>query len=136
MTFEDTIADTESLLKLKKLKLKELKFKADYEYAKKERAKLEEEVFDRLENANIQSMNIDNSTLYRKTTIYASIKKTDKENGLQWLMNNGYDSIIQETVNANTLSAVMKEFIAEGGEIPECISIFTKKSIGIKNLNA
>ena len=135
MTFEDTIADTEILLKLKKLKIEELKLKADYEYAKKERIKLEELVYDRLEDANIQNINVDNSTFYRKTVAYASINKAKKEAAFEWLQNNGFESIIQETVNANTLSAIMKEFIAEGGETPECIPIYVKKSIGIKNLN-
>ena len=132
LNFQDTIADVESFRKLVNTKAEELRLKAEYELTKKTRIKLEEMVYARMENANIQSINVDNTTLYCKTNLYASISKANKKEGFEWLENNGYEDLIQESVNARTLAATIKEFLATGGELPSCISTTVKNTIGIK----
>jgi len=135
MNFLGEIADTESLMHLKAAKLNELQLKSEYETAKDKRIELEELVYARLEDANIQNINIENCTMYRKTNVYASVPAANKSEAFEWLTNNGYESLIQETVNAKTLSAVIKEFTAQGGETPDCIKIHVKNTIGFKNLH-
>lgn len=130
--FEDTIADVASFRVLIELKDSEKKAKIEYERIKKARMASEETVYARMENANIQNINVDNTTLYRKTNLYASISKANKTEGFEWLENNGYEDLIQSSVNARTLAATIKEFIATGGEIPDCISTTVKNTIGIK----
>ncbi len=48
----------------------------------------------------------------------ASIK-ADKEAGYTWLRDNEYGSIVTETVNANTLSALSRELIENGEDLPD-----------------
>lgn len=43
----------------------------------------------------------------------------NKEAAKDWLRGNGLEAIIQETVNASTLSAVAKTLLEEGKELPQ-----------------
>lgn len=45
-----------------------------------------------------------------------SASMADKDRGLQWLRDNGHEGLIQETVNASTLSAFAKSLVEETGE--------------------
>lgn len=53
----------------------------------------------------------------------ASIKPGQKEAAIEWLNNNEKGDIIQETINASTLSALAKELGADNIDLPE--DIFT-----------
>jgi hypothetical protein len=52
------------------------------------------------------------------TKYFASIAG-DKEAAYEWLRNNGLGEIIQNTVNASTLSAAGKAMLEEGKELPD-----------------
>jgi hypothetical protein len=108
------------------LAMKEAELKA----LKSEYYELEETVFAVMENADVQKVSVKGRTLYRKIDTYASI--TDKEAGYAWLKANDFGSIIKPAVNARTLTATMKEFMAEGGEIDESITITIKRRIGMR----
>jgi len=103
---------------------------AELKNQKSEYAELEETVFAVMENEDVQKVSVKGRTLYRKIDTYASI--TDKEAGYAWLKANDFGSIIKPTVNARTLTATMKEFMAEGGEIDESINITIKRRIGMR----
>jgi len=48
-----------------------------------------------------------------------------------WAADQGLEEIIQETVNANTLSSTVKALLQDGEDIPECISLFTQSRVNV-----
>lgn len=51
-----------------------------------------------------------------------SASMLDKDAGINWLKNNGFPSIVQETVNAQTLAATAKNLsVTEGRDLPSDI---------------
>ena len=57
-------------------------------------------------------------TLYVKADIYASVLAVNRDAAKEWLVENGYEDLITETINASTLKAWAKEFIKKNGELP------------------
>lgn len=56
------------------------------------------------------------------TRLYASLPAANKQRGMEWLRKNGLGDLIQETVNAQTLSATAATMMEdEGKELPEDI---------------
>lgn len=56
----------------------------------------------------------------------------DKQGAFIWLEENGHGDVIQETVNAGTLKAILRKRLKEGQEIPEAlfkVSPFDRASI-------
>jgi len=51
--------------------------------------------------------------------VYASIPAECKEAAYDWLNEHGHGGVVQETVNAGTLKALMKRLLREGVEVPE-----------------
>jgi len=49
----------------------------------------------------------------------------------KWAAENGLGVLVQETVNANTLSSTMKALLQDGEDIPECISLFTQSRVNV-----
>jgi len=45
-----------------------------------------------------------------------SVSMVDKDGALEWLIENGYGSLIQRTVNAQTLAKFATEYLAETGQ--------------------
>lgn len=103
---------------------------ADLKAKKGDYAELEGTVFAMMENEDVQKVSVRGRTLYRKIDTYASI--ADKEAGFAWLNANDFGDLFQTTVNSRTLSAAMKEFMAEGGEIDDSITITIKRRIGMR----
>lgn len=66
--------------------------------------------------------------------LYASMSADKQELGFQWLRDNGLESIIVPTVNAKTLTSVVKAFIEEKGETPPetAMSIHTEKYVQVR----
>ena len=65
--------------------------------------------------------------LSRVDDIYARV--TDDAVFKKWARENGWGSIIKETVNATTLTSNVKDILSDGNPIPEGVSIFTKSRI-------
>lgn len=55
--------------------------------------------------------------------VFASIRADNREAAYEWLRDTGRGSLISETVNASTLKAAVKEWLKQGEEIPEIISV-------------
>src|SRR5687767_13737518 len=49
---------------------------------------------------------------------HASMPQAKQEKGLPWLKSIGYDSIVKEGVNAQTLTSAMREYIKDKGVLP------------------
>ena len=71
------------------------------------------------------------------TKTRASAKAGRKDDLFEALRGEGYGDMITETINANNLSAFVKEQIAENGDaLPEwldgLVSVFEKTSVGVR----
>ena len=92
---------------------------------------------DAMADAECERFSRNGSTFYLNTRLYASPVVGKKEELFAALKENGYGSIVTETVNANTLSSFVKEQMAENDEevpawLAEKISTFEKVSVGIR----
>lgn len=77
------------------------------------------------------------STFYLNSRLFASPASGRKADLMQALKDNGYGSIVTETVNANTLASFCKEQLAANDEeLPEWLSgvvnTFEKVSVGVR----
>lgn len=90
------------------------------------------EVFIMMENEGVPKIGTeDGKTAYRRLDQYYSIKKEKDGVAKDWLIENGFDHLIKETVNGRSLTSEMKKHIEEGGEIEEDLfNLATKKRIG------
>ena len=92
---------------------------------------------DAMAEAECERFSRNGSTFYLNSRLYASPVAGKKEELFAALKENGYGSIVTETVNANTLSSFVKEQMAENDEevpawLAEKISTFEKVSVGIR----
>jgi hypothetical protein len=88
-------------------------------------------------NEETQSFNRSGTLFYLITKTYASAIGASKEQLHEALRQNGYGSLIYETVNANSLSAFVKEQIAENGdELPDwlkgLVNVFEKTTVTVR----
>lgn len=75
------------------------------------------------------------ATLGKRITIsealYASITPEQREEVFEWLRERGLGELIQETVNARTLSAQVKELLAADAEVHPGIRIHKKPRVSL-----
>ena len=94
---------------------------------------LEEECYTKMCDVGVQSINIKGKTAYCRTDVFCSMAADHKEEAGAWLKAEGYQDLFYETINSRTLSAAMKEFMKDGGELPtELITMKVKNRIGIR----
>ena len=77
------------------------------------------------------------STFYLNTRLYASPASGRKDELMQALKDNGYGSIVVETVNAGTLASFVKEQMASNEDVipawlSDVISVFEKTTVGVR----
>ena len=78
---------------------------------------------ERMEAADMKTVTIEHDLKFRATISHRmSCSMLDKEQAFQWLRDNDLGAIISETVNAGTMGATAKAFMADTGrELPEDI---------------
>ena len=123
-------------------KLKELRDKKQHlaEETKKNNAEIEETEYKlslEMASSETQSFNRSGTLFYLCTKLYASAVKENKAELYEALKNEGYGSLITETVNANSLSAFVKEQMADNDDqLPDWlegkVNVFDKVTIGIR----
>lgn len=123
-------------------KLKELRDKKQHlaEETKKNNAEIEETEYKlsmEMASSETQSFNRSGTLFYLCTKLYASAVKENKAELYEALKNEGYSSLITETVNANSLSAFVKEQMADNDDVlPDWlegkVNVFDKVTIGIR----
>jgi len=73
---------------------------------------------------------------YLQTKTYASAVADRKPELFQWLKENGYGDMVQETVNTNTLAAFVREQLEESDELPggldDLVNIYEKTTVGMR----
>ena len=123
-------------------KLKELRDKKQHlaEEVKKNNAEIEETEYKlsmEMANSETQSFNRSGTLFYLCTKLYASAVKENKAELYEALKNEGYGSLITETVNANSLSAFVKEQMADNDDVlPDWlegkVNVYDRVTIGIR----
>ena len=116
------------------LRIKELE--NDVKALKKEKEILSQELCNEMQELGYDKLTVDGVTVYPRTDVYISIPKDNQEEALEWLKENGFGDYITETVNARTLTSVLKEELTDNplleDEIKELFNVSEKKRIGIR----
>lgn len=84
-----------------------------------------------------QSFNRSGTLFYLNTKTYASAAAEKKEDLYQTLKDKGFGSLVVETVNANSLSAFVKEQIMENEDVLPSwldgkVNVFEKTTVGVR----
>lgn len=92
---------------------------------------------DAMAEAELDRFSRNGNTFYLNTRLFASPVAGRKDELMQTLKDQGYGSIVVETVNANTLASFVKEQMAEHGEelpdwLSEVVSTYEKVSVGVR----
>ena len=82
-----------------------------------EMADIENPILENLATEGIDSVKLNGRTVFAHTTPYASFE--DRELATAAIKMAGYDSVVKENFNANTLSALVRELIKEGKGLPK-----------------
>lgn len=137
---EDMMEQTEIFkmadeLKAAKDEKKELEAKTKEVNARIE--ELDRELSDAMAGAECDKFTRNGSTFYLNSRLYASPAAGGRDALIHALKDNGYGSIVTETVNANTLASFCKEqMTANEDELPEWLSgvvnTFEKVTVGIR----
>ncbi len=98
---------------------------------------LDKQLSDAMTEAELDKFSRNGSTFYLSSRLFASPQAGRKDALISALKEEGFGDIVQETVNANTLSAFVKEQMSQNGdEVPEWLSdvvnTFEKISVGIR----
>ena len=92
---------------------------------------------DAMAESELDRFSRNGSTFYLNTRLYASSVAGRKNDLMQILKEQGYGSIVVETINANTLASFVKEQMAANEDVlPEwladVVSTFEKVSVGVR----
>ena len=92
---------------------------------------------DAMAEQEVERFSRNGSTFYLNTRLFATPAAGRKDELMQTLKDNGYGSLVVETVNANTLASFVKEQkAANGDEIPEwlagVVSAYEKVTVGVR----
>jgi len=81
---------------------------------------------EKMEEMGIESVRIEGvGTVSERTDAYCTTPAKNKQALMIWMIENGHEDLISETINASTLKAFMKEQILEGNDVPDEIVSFT-----------
>ena len=98
---------------------------------------LDRQLSDAMAETQLDSFSRNGSTFYLYSRLYASPSTGRKDAMMLALKQNGYGSLVVESVNSNTLSSFVREQMeANEGNIPswlgDTISTYEKISVGIR----
>ena len=98
---------------------------------------LDRQLSDAMTEAELDRFSRNGSTFYLHSRLYASPSTGRKDAMMQALKQNGYGSLVVESVNSNTLSSFVREQMeANEGNIPswlsDTVSTYEKISVGIR----
>lgn len=98
--------------------------------------RVDQELSNLMLEEELQSFNRNGQTFYVNTKTYASAVPERKQDLFAWLKNHGYGDMVAETVNANTLSAFVREMLSETDQLPEdleeLVNVYEKTTVGIR----
>lgn len=84
---------------------------------------------DKMDEEGIKSMSLEGvGTVRVQGDIYATIKTGKLQEAVEWLCDNGHGGLVKETVNANSFTALARQYHKEGKEMPEDLFSITPYS--------
>lgn len=92
------------------------------EKAKKRRAEAEERALKECERHGVSKLKIDGTTVFLKRSVRASIKGGHRDDAVLAFEQEGLGSLVTHTLNAQTISAYVREREREGEEVPAAIA--------------
>ena len=98
-------------------------------------ATTEEKLYALLEDQGITSFSTGGFTYFARVDTYASVDPEIRDVAFAWIKRNGYDYLIKEAVNAQSLTTAVKEYIEENLETPgetDGIKIRAVNRVGIR----
>lgn len=115
------------------IRTKELKDQcsADLDSAKSDFDKAKKALSTAMNDLGVDSIDRGGYSFKLEEAFYFNVKKADHQNRNEWLRENGFGSLIKETVNASTFKSTMAEFVKKNGKeaLPEFISLFAPKEV-------
>ena len=123
--------------KLKELKESKRQTEDDLKTINASIDETEKKLSDLMVDNETQSFKRSGTLFYLNTKTYASAVAEQKQDLYQTLKNNGFGSMVTETVNANSLSAFVKEQMSENNDLlPDwlggLVTVFEKTSVGVR----
>lgn len=123
--------------KLKELKERKNELAEETKENNEEIEKVEYKLSQLMAESETQSFQRAGTLVYLCTKVYASAEKDKKDELYQALKDEGYGSLITETINANSLSAFIKEQMADNDDVlPEWldgkVNVFDKVTVGLR----
>ena len=123
--------------KLKKLKERKAELAEETKANNAEIEQAEYELSQLMAQTETQSFQRAGTLFYLITKTYASADKEHKDELYEALRNEGYGSLITETINANSLSVFVKEQMSENDdELPAWldgkVNVFDKVTVGLR----
>lgn len=108
---------------LRTLKEKEARLKDELSNTRIQIKNIKKDLVNQMINYEVQNFKHNGNIFYLTTNIYVSDVASRREELYSTLRDNGYGSLIKETVHPQTLKAFVKELIAENGdEVPEWLN--------------
>lgn len=96
----------------------------------------EQKLVDLMINEEMQNFTRNGQTFYLMSKTYASAVADRKSELYAWLKEHGFGDLVQETVNANSLAAFVREQLEEADMLPEglaeLVSVYEKTTVGIR----
>ena len=123
--------------KLKAAKGRKKELDAQVKEVNAEIESLDLSLSDAMAEAELDRFSRNGATFYLNTRLFASPAAGRKDDLMQILKDQGYGSIVVETVNANTLASFVKEQMAANedvipGWLSDVVSTFEKVSVGVR----
>ena len=123
--------------RLKSLKKQKKDLEDSVKALSSEIEELDRQLSDAMTEAELDRFSRNGSTFYLHSRLYASPSAGRKDAMVLALKQNGYGSLVVESVNSNTLSSFVREQMeANEGNIPswlgDTISTYEKISVGIR----
>jgi hypothetical protein len=108
---------------LRTLKEKEARLKNELSNTRIQIKNIKKDLVNQMINYEVQNFKHNGNIFYLTTSIYVSDVASRREELYSTLRDNGYGSLIKETVHPQTLKAFVKELMAENGdEVPEWLN--------------
>ena len=108
---------------LRTLKEKEARLKDELSNTRIQIKNIKKDLVNQMINYEVQNFKHNGNIFYLTTNIYVSDVASRREELYSTLRDNGYGSLIKETVHPQTLKAFVKELMAENGdEVPEWLN--------------
>lgn len=96
---------------------------------------VERELAEAMLNEELQSFNRGGRMFYLRTETFVSVIPEQKENLCRWLKQNGHGSLVYETVNNNSLRALVRELNEDGRlteELTSMVRVLERPAVGIR----